>query len=152
MIELAGYGVQSFGQFGGYGGGKYVRPVGLCAVQPCEIQVTVKNIFCMGRHRRLTEQGVVKHLPALAIWGRDDSAFKYRWQIGIAIQQGGIAAGFRMNQHARRMVPGHKFVVQGKINQPFGYDAVFVSRTAVAETGFHFGKIGCHAASAGVPA
>ncbi len=52
VIELAGYGVQSFRQFGGYGMRKDVRPVLLGAFQSCEIQVTVENIFCTGRHRR----------------------------------------------------------------------------------------------------
>ena len=100
-IELTGYGVQSFSEFGGYGMRKDVRPVELGAFQSCEIQFTVKNIFGTGRHRRLAEQGIVKHLPAFAIWGGDHAAFKNRRQIGTAIQQGGIAAGFRVNR-ARR--------------------------------------------------
>ena len=94
----------------------------------------------------------MENLPAFTIWGGDHTAFKYRRQIGIAIQQGGIAAGFRMNQHTCRMIPRHELVMQGEINQPFGQDAVFVSRAAVAEAGLHLGKIGGHAGAQGVPA
>lgn len=78
-IELTGYGVQSFSEFDGYGMRKNVWPVEFGAFQSCEVQFTVENIFGTGRHRCLAEQGIVKHLPAFAIWGRDHAAFKNCW-------------------------------------------------------------------------
>ena len=45
VIELAGYGVQSFGQFGGYGRGKDVRPVGLWCVPAVRDTSSRSKIF-----------------------------------------------------------------------------------------------------------
>src|SRR5690606_28693492 len=83
--------------------------------------------------RRVREQGVADALPAFPRRGGQEPPalavfIKLVRNEGAAVEAGGLAAGLRQEERARRMVPGQRTVVEGEVARALKQRHIVIAR------------------------